>query len=71
MVRPPKCFAHFTDKDLKEKSININTIKNEEKAERALKQFLQETGAENTDFYQYTKSELDHGWFKSDVVHAF
>ena len=62
MALPAKRFAHFSDEELRQKSLDVqnqNTLKNEKKAERAFKEFLEECGQENTNFYVYTESELD------------
>ena len=59
---PRKRFAHYSEEELKEKSESVqkkNTLKNEEKAERAFKSYLTEIGVKNTDFYTYTEAELD------------
>ena len=59
---PTKRFAIYSNDELKQKAEAVqkkNTLKNEEKAERAFKAFLTESGVENNDFYTYTKSELD------------
>ena len=59
---PPKCFAHFSDEELKQKGENVqkkNTIRNEEKAVRAFKDYLTEVDAENNNFFVFTERELD------------
>ena len=56
-----KRFAHFSDNELREKSRkvqDVNTLKNEKKAERVFKHYLSEVGA-CEDFYNFTEQELD------------
>ena len=58
----PKRFAHFSDEELKNKAEAVqkkNTLRNEDKAVRALKAYLNEIGAESDDFFTFTESELD------------
>lgn len=65
MAAPPKKkvrFAYHSKEEVKEKRndlLNKNTIANEEKAVRAFVAFLEETGVEDTDFFNYTDEELD------------
>ena len=62
MAEAKKCFAHFSDEELvsKQKKVqNPSTLKNKEAAERLLKEYLREVGAESDNFYTFTEKELD------------
>ena len=59
---PVKHFAHFTEEELKNKSDAVqkkNTIRNEEKALRAFKAYLNEISSKSDNFFTFTESELD------------
>ena len=58
---PAKRFAHFSEKELEEKALSVqkkNTLRNEEKAVRAFKEYLSEVEAP-TDFFVFNEPELD------------
>ena len=59
---PAKRFKILTDKELQEQQLsaqNLNTLKNEKKAERIFKEYLQEAGETDLNFYLYTEEQLD------------
>lgn len=55
-------FQHHTKEQVKKKQKDLenkNTTANETKAVRAFCAFLEETGAESTDFFKYSDEQLD------------
>ena len=58
-----KRFKILTDEEMKEKQLsvqNINSIKNEKKAEKAFKEYLQQAGEVDINFYCYAEEKLDY-----------
>ena len=72
MASAKKHFRTLTFEEIEAKQLkleNRNTIKNEEKATRAFKHYLEEQGLDNCDFYTFTEAELDRHlntfWFNA------
>ena len=62
MAEKRKCFENFTEEEIKKKrksTIPKATLKNNDKWDRAFRSYLQESGAENTQYWYYPDDELD------------
>ena len=62
MAKKRKCFEHFSDKEIRIKRQNTipkATLKNNEKWEHAFRCYLEESGAENSEYWYYPDEELD------------
>ena len=62
MAEKRRRFEHFTDDEIKKKRIETipkSTLKNNDKWNRVFRSYLQESGAQNTQYWFYPDEELD------------
>ena len=70
------CFTNLNFEEVEEKEDefkNINSLKNEKKAVDAFKLYLEHLGLKDTDFFKFTKLELDKHlatfWWNAVWIH--